>query len=234
MSNTNFEAILAEEPLIEDLINNHQVNIFSNYPECPEYSKEFLDWISPKYFKAFKAILRESTNSNKSGKLSAFLKTPSYCDTKTKEEINQFLLEFVLENNRKNKSYLEDLNKNTLRINEIYNVGGFRVVTPTTVSILNDLSHPDIGTLQSDTIALASQILEKIAGADKITTIEKVLIRQNLEQINKLQLSDSQKRDFPDPRDFEQSEFNFDKRMIWLIVSIVLILIKIALRMDRM
>lgn len=232
MSNTNFEVILAQEPLIEDLINSNHVNVFSKYPDCPEYSKEFLDWISPQYFESFKNIFKESTEGNKAGKLNAFLKTPSYCNTETKEEIANFLLEYIRQNNKVNKAHLANLNKKALNINEINNVGGFRIVTSTTVVIINNLSHPDIGILKSHTLILASKVLESLTMISS-SDITKTLIRQNLEQINKLRLNSIQKKDFPDLSKLESSESSdFDKRILWFAISIIIIVLKLTLRLN--
>ena len=186
----NFETILAQEPLIEELIKSKQVNLFSKYPEYPDYSDEFLDWISPKYLDVFNHIFEEAISKNREGKLLAFLKTPNYCNKATAERIVTVIHDYIEQRNQENTTFLENLKANTQLVNDIYGKQGFRIIRNIEVTIFNTLSHPKIDKIKVESFQLAYDVLIALKGHNQ-KEIGMILHNQNVEQIKRLDFDEN-------------------------------------------
>ncbi len=231
MLNSNFEEILKKEPLIDDLINNNQVNLFSNYPEIPDNSTDFLNWISPKYLDVFNHIYNESISNDTEGKLLAFLKTPAYCDSKTYEAIIDRICKHIEQRNTENEQFLVELEAETITINEIYNKHGFRILKKNDVVIFNTLDHPKIEKIKSRTLNLALKVLQKLKAYNH-KDIGMILHNQNIELVKKINLDDDFKNKFSRFIIIKPS-FELDTKTLISIVVVIIIIVRIYFKLRN-
>ncbi len=230
MSNSNFETLLKSEPLIHDLLNDQVVNLFSQYPDLPDHSPEFLEWISPKYLETFHIIFNECISKNTEGKLLAFLKAPKYCDTKTYNTVIDTLCENIEQRLIISEQFSNDLKSKAKTINQIYNEKGLTLINKVDVVIFNALDHHKILELKSKTIELTIKILQDLKSHTHQST-GMVIFNQNLENLNKLNLTDIEKNKFAHLKKAKQS-FELDGKSLLSIAAVIIICIRIYIKLQ--
>ncbi|NOQ70590.1 MAG: hypothetical protein GQ574_01230 [Crocinitomix sp.] len=90
MSVAEFEQIVAKDKYLNLLINEHKFGVMANIKKTSQMTDEFIDWISPKYYDAFKAIY-DKCIADKKGVVSTVLRMIFLANSETKEMIGEFL-----------------------------------------------------------------------------------------------------------------------------------------------
>lgn len=91
----NFEQTLENNPSLNKLITNEEISMMTKFKKTGEFSSEFIDWLSPKYYEAFVSIFETVVGSEKEVKMIALLNAPKYCNEVTKEKILDFIVPYI-------------------------------------------------------------------------------------------------------------------------------------------
>lgn len=85
-----YEDIVKNNSHLNLLINEHQYSILCTIKPSEAFTTDFIDWISPKYFEALKAIYANSIEENQ-GTICSVLRASFLANAETHEKMTTFL-----------------------------------------------------------------------------------------------------------------------------------------------
>jgi len=193
MSEKQFEDILIENEGLNNLITQNKINTLTKLPNKESFDNDFINWLSPKFYKSFTTIYDEQINAkNKSG-LVRIMRSEWLCNDETEKSIYDFLKPHInktvqlsekLKTSFKNTKDTEELVKLTNEIDE--NI--FNYVNKALFTKKNESITAFKETLTDDCLEICRILRDKRMSKD----VKNILIASITESFNNITLAKTQ------------------------------------------
>ena len=230
----NFEQTLENNPSLNKLITNEEISMMTKFKKTGEFSSEFIDWLSPKYYEAFVSIFETVVGSEKEVKMIALLNAPKYCNEVTKEKILDFIVPYIKSKSELATSTLNSFNApglDFIQKMQYANVIKKELLSYVNIVLFKHFDSPKIEEDKTNIINCSLKITDSYKSVKASNEFEFKIFTDLLVRFEKLKLNDKQRAVFNTFKTKEKSSIN--KNFIWGGVVIVLIILRMVMRMSR-
>jgi hypothetical protein len=233
-TNENFQEILEKDESLVKLLDQKDINIFTNFSKA-NYSEEFKEYISKRYYDAFEEIYTKNIGTETAGKITSLLRSVEFLSTySTRDKIIDLFLPTLEKAHNDLEAFKQYLNNEDLMIKN----GDLldESLTPIIVNIFNKFdSYESVKEYKIKILTSAFDICDAVASANpkkfqvKYATYNAVM--NNIEKVYRFETLKGR---------FEQHSSRISKKrtgvevkyIIWVVIVVLLILFRILRHLD--